>query len=136
MGLVRPLFGFHCVAELVIADGSLFRVRIPLGSDHLPSDALEMGIGTIPNQTAYGQGIVDEAMQWNRDREGSSVDSSSDSGVGSGETASSRGMDPSTLYFKKEDVIMLVDGMCCSAVIVKGWLTAQTHSILDGAVSR
>lgn len=53
-------------------------------------------------------------MQWNRDRESSSVDSSSDSGaLSSADTSSksSRGLDPSTLYFKKEDVIMLVDGM-------------------------
>lgn len=52
-------------------------------------------------------------MQWNRDRETSSVDSSSDSGaVSSADTSSksSRGLDPTTLYFKKEDVIMLVDG--------------------------
>jgi hypothetical protein len=50
-------------------------------------------------------------MQWNKDREGSSVDSSSDSGAQSGTDSvpSSRGLDPSTLYFKKEDVIMLVD---------------------------
>jgi hypothetical protein len=56
---------------------------------------------------------VDEALQWNRDRESSSIDSSSDSGGAGSDNASkssSRGLDPSTLYFKKEDVIMLVDG--------------------------
>jgi hypothetical protein len=61
--------------------------------------------------------MVDEAMHWNRDREGSSVDSASDSGVTSGESSgpSSRGLDISTLYFTKEDVILLVDGECSSS---------------------
>ncbi len=50
-------------------------------------------------------------MQWNKDRETSSIDSSSDSGLHSGDSSgqSSRGMDPRTLYFKKEDIILLVD---------------------------
>lgn len=62
----------------------------------------------------YGQGIVDEAMQWNEDRDtrdsgaGStmSVLSSGDSGESS---SGSRGLDPATLYFRKDDVILLVD---------------------------
>jgi len=86
---------------------------IRLGAEHLPRDAIESS-STAVTQSAYGIGIVDEAMQWNRDRESSSVDSSSDSGaLSSADTSSksSRGLDPSTLYFKKEDVIMLVDGM-------------------------
>lgn len=85
------------------------------GSSHLPRDALEM---TAPSatvaQTGYGHGIVDEAMQWNRDREGSSIESGSESGNAPSATESSgrssRGLDPSTLYFKKEDTILLVDG--------------------------
>lgn len=83
-----------------------------LGADHLPRDAIETNAQEV-GQTAYGKGIVDEAMQWNRDRESSSVDSSSDSGqlsTADSSGKSSRGLDPSTLYFKKEDVIMLVDG--------------------------
>lgn len=87
-------------------------IRLSLGADHLPRDAIETNNSEVV-QTAYGKGIVDEAMQWNRDRESSSVDSSSDSGVLSTADSSgksSRGLDPSTLYFKKEDVIMLVDG--------------------------
>jgi hypothetical protein len=88
-------------------------LMIRLGADHLPRDAIESN-NTAVSQSTYGKGIVDEAMQWNRDRESSSVDSSSDSGaLSSADTSSksSRGLDPSTLYFKKEDVIMLVDGM-------------------------
>jgi hypothetical protein len=83
-----------------------------LGADHLPRDAIESH-NTDVVQSTYGKGIVDEAMQWNRDRDTSSVDSSSDSGaVSSADTSSksSRGLDPTTLYFKKQDVIMLVDG--------------------------
>jgi hypothetical protein len=53
-------------------------------------------------------------MQWNKDREGSDRDSSNDSNkaqsLTESSTQSSRGLDASTLYFKKEDVIMLVDG--------------------------
>nr|XP_031864018.1 uncharacterized protein CI109_000662 [Kwoniella shandongensis]KAA5531090.1 hypothetical protein CI109_000662 [Kwoniella shandongensis] len=96
--------------------GSTFRVRIPLGLDHLPSDSIETG--TIENiaKSTYGQGLVDEAMQWTRDREGTgSVVSSDESGgtgvISSSESTghSSRGLDPSTLYFEKADVIMIVD---------------------------
>jgi hypothetical protein len=87
-----------------------------LGSSHLARDSIELGHETGPTQLSYGQGIVDEALQWNRDRESSSVSSVSEagSGVTSGESSaqSSRGLDPNTLYFKKEDVIMLVDGEC------------------------
>lgn len=89
--------------------GSTFRVRIPLGSDHLPRDAIDES-GLQVSQNTYGRGIVDEAMQWNRDRDSSSAggSGSSDSNEESS-SASSRGLDPATLYFKKTDVIMLVD---------------------------
>ena len=95
-----------------LSRSSWITLIIRLGADHLPRDAIESN-NTDVVQSAYGKGIVDEAMQWNRDRESSSVDSSSDSGaLSSADTSSksSRGLDPSTLYFKKEDVIMLVDG--------------------------
>ncbi|WWC63422.1 uncharacterized protein I303_106024 [Kwoniella dejecticola CBS 10117] len=94
--------------------GSTFSVRIPLGSGHLPPDAIEdEQIVSRPSQTTYGQGIIDEAIQWTKDRERSSTPSLDGSDVGSlNEESTSRGsksLDPSTLYFKKEDVIMLVD---------------------------
>jgi PleD family two-component response regulator len=90
--------------------GSTFRVRIPLGSDHLAKDAIDDS-AVQASQNSYGRGIVDEAMQWSRDRESSSADSiSTDSnGDSTATSSSSRGLDPSTLYFRKEDVIMLVD---------------------------
>ncbi|AFR96575.2 hypothetical protein C343_04702 [Cryptococcus neoformans C23] len=93
--------------------GSTFRVKIPIGSDHLPFEAIDTG--RMPNmpQLTYGQGLVDEAMQWVRDRETGSVVSSDESS--SALTGDSSGMgnakpiDPNTLYFQKEDVIMLVE---------------------------
>lgn len=96
-------------------DGSIFSVAIPLGFAHLPHDAVESGPqATDIGRTTYGHGIVDEAMQWNKDREGSSVESGSESGnapsMADSSAQSSRGLDPSTLYFKKEDIILLVDG--------------------------
>lgn len=103
----------HIAAEAADGShGSTFTVRIPLGADHLPKDAIDHST-TVDSMNAYGKGIVDEAMQWNRDRESSSGDgslsTSSDSAGGDSSAASSRGLDSSTLYFQKEDVIMLVD---------------------------
>ena len=82
------------------------------GSEHLQPDSIDLSVDMTNAQANYGQGIVDEAMQWNKDRETSSVDSSSDSGLDSGDSSHrpSHGLNPTTLYFKKEDVIMLVDG--------------------------
>ena len=90
--------------------GSVFRVCIPLGSDHLPRDAIDTS-ASVSSHNTYGRGIVDEAMQWNRDRDSSTVDDSQSSGdsVTESSSGSSRGLDPSTLYFAKEDTIMLVD---------------------------
>ncbi|OCF32740.1 hypothetical protein I316_05661 [Kwoniella heveanensis BCC8398] len=95
------------------AHGSTFIVKIPLGSNHLPPDALESGPMTRSTQATYGQGMVDEAMQWTRNRissnESNSDETGSDLTVGETNSSGSRSLDPATLYFKKEDVIMLVD---------------------------
>ena len=126
-GLVSVPHSFANIAADEDQDGSVFRVRLPsvlpslhdllisrsLGNDHLPHDAIDSDDGMGLGQTTYGQGIIDEAMQWNRDRETSSGDSSSDSGITPSAESSaqgSRGINPNTLYFRKEDVIMLVDG--------------------------
>ncbi|WWD02256.1 hypothetical protein V865_000294 [Kwoniella europaea PYCC6329] len=91
--------------------GSTFSVRIPLGTSHLPSDAIEDEQIVRNSQTTYGQGILDEAMQWTRERRDSTGTPSSEVGSALEETSSrsSRSLDPNTLYFKKDDVIMLVD---------------------------
>lgn len=85
----------------------------------MPRDAIDSGPAAIGNNnTNYATGIVDEAMQWNKDREGSDLGSNSDSGkavsVTDSSAQSSRGLDVTTLYFKKDDVIMLVDGRSLS----------------------
>ncbi|WVQ68391.1 uncharacterized protein L199_006599 [Kwoniella botswanensis] len=91
--------------------GSTFAVRIPLGTGHLPSDAIEDEQIVRNSQTTYGQGILDEAMQWTRERRNSTGTPSSEVGSALEETSSrsSRSLDPNTLYFKKDDVILLVD---------------------------
>ncbi|WVF67533.1 hypothetical protein IAT40_002289 [Kwoniella sp. CBS 6097] len=93
--------------------GSTFVVRIPLGSNHLPPDALETGPMTKSSQASYGQGMVDEAMQWTRNRmssaESNSDETASDMTLGETNSSGSKSLDPATLYFKKEDVVMLVD---------------------------
>lgn len=104
----------------------MFSVSIPLGYSHLPHDAVETGpsSSTEIGRTNYGHGIVDEAMQWNKDREGSSIESGSDSGnapsMADSSAQSSRGLDASTLYFKKEDVILLVDGQSYPRQVYRG----------------
>ncbi|WVQ81842.1 hypothetical protein IAT38_003969 [Cryptococcus sp. DSM 104549] len=90
--------------------GSTFRARIPLGADHLNPDSIDTGRLPNSSELTYGQGMVDEAMQWVRD--GNSVISSDDSTAAlSGDSSgpSSKAIDPSTLYFQKNDVIMLVE---------------------------
>ncbi|KIY35872.1 hypothetical protein I305_01447 [Cryptococcus gattii E566] len=93
--------------------GSTFRVKIPIGSDHLPFEAIDTGRMSNMPQLTYGQGLVDEAMQWVRDREtGSVVSSDESSSARTGESSgmgSGKPIDPNTLYFQKEDVIMLVE---------------------------
>nr|ODN91900.1 hypothetical protein L203_01154 [Cryptococcus depauperatus CBS 7841] len=91
--------------------GSIFRVKIPIGYDHLPFDDIDHGQMLNLPKSVYGQHLVDEAMQWVRDREGSSVVSSeeSSSSITADSGPSNRAIDPNTLYFQKDDVIMLVE---------------------------
>ncbi|ODN83508.1 hypothetical protein L202_01642 [Cryptococcus amylolentus CBS 6039] len=139
LSLVKELINLHggsfeieSVTEEESEDrshGSTFRVRIPLGCDHLPYEAIDHG--SMPNlpQSTYGEGLVDEAMQWVRDnRDGLSANSSDESSnatgesgggtqIGSGGTGVSgltsavpvKALDPNTLYFEKSDIIMLVE---------------------------
>ena len=93
--------------------GSIFTVRIPVGSDHLHHDAIDASGQDDARQGVYAEGIVDEAMQWNQD-DSSVADSASISGESNhastpSVTSSSGPLDAATLYFKKEDVILLVD---------------------------
>ncbi|WVQ71976.1 hypothetical protein IAR50_001519 [Cryptococcus sp. DSM 104548] len=139
LSLVKELINLHggsleiqSVTEEESEDrshGSSFRVRIPLGCDHLPYEAIDHG--NMPNlpQSTYGEGLVDEAMQWVRDnRDGMSAISSDESSIVTGESGGGtqvasgstgvsgmtsavhvKALDPNTLYFEKTDVIMLVE---------------------------
>ncbi|EIW68283.1 hypothetical protein TREMEDRAFT_69291 [Tremella mesenterica DSM 1558] len=123
LALVKELIKLHggtMEMESVTAEqsadgshGSTFRVRLLVGSVHLPRESIDVADETGPKRTTYGDAIVDEALQWSKDKEESSADSTSDSnGVisnGNSEGKSSRGLELSTLYFSKEDVVMLVD---------------------------
>ena len=62
--------------------GSIFTVRLPLGSGHLPAGNIDEVASGEKNQGRYAKGMIDEVMQWNRDQD-SSLESNSESG-GSG----------------------------------------------------
>ncbi len=105
--------------------GSTFLVIIPLGTDHLDQDHVELAEMDM-QPTKYGLDFIDEATQWNRERSDSSSDSTSDygSGIDSSEGIGSglRGLTNSTLFFdKSSDVILVADDNIgenkrCSAV--------------------
>lgn len=81
--------------------GSQFTVKLPLGFSHLPASAIEEGVAPEgPNRNrAFAEGMVDEALQWNRDGE-SSHENSSDSGGSSRQNQPDRSaasLDPNTL---------------------------------------
>lgn len=92
--------------------GSTFTVRLPLGPDHLPMANIAKGVTDDKRRGRFATGVIDEVMQWNRDQD-SSLESSSEAGSAaipsgtSDRTGSS--LDPSTLFFTKEDVILIVD---------------------------
>nr|XP_031864017.1 uncharacterized protein CI109_000661 [Kwoniella shandongensis]KAA5531089.1 hypothetical protein CI109_000661 [Kwoniella shandongensis] len=99
------------------AHGSTFRVRIPLGSEHLPSDALDHDDSTLTrtvNIASYGRDIINEATLWNKNIE-SSGDSASDDSSPLGTSVESitmsniRGAEQSLLYFEKTDIVLIVD---------------------------
>lgn len=81
--------------------GSVFTVKLPLGFSHLPPSAIEEGI--VPEGTrnrTFAEGLVDEAMQWDRENESSNENSSDSGGVQtrpSGSERSGSSLDPNTL---------------------------------------
>lgn len=87
--------------------GSTFTVTLPLGKDHLPPAAIEddAAADEMP-RSKYALGLVDEANQWDNENESSSG-SSSDPSQPSDKSGSA--LDPSTLFFEKDDVILVAD---------------------------
>jgi PAS domain S-box-containing protein len=66
LSLVRELVklnGGAIEVESTVGRGSIFRVRIPFGSAHLPSVTTEGGSEHLPNPSAAGA-IVEEARRW------------------------------------------------------------------------
>ncbi|WVR09484.1 hypothetical protein IAU60_006552 [Kwoniella sp. DSM 27419] len=94
--------------------GSTFRVAIPLGLDHVPATSTQkIGEEHKSRRGGYGDDIIREARLWAANLEGSaaSSDDATDT-VATSLTSSdrgSRGFDPESLYFKPDDVILLVD---------------------------
>ena len=87
--------------------GSIFTVKLPLGFTHLPPSAIEEGIASDGNRNrAFAEGMVDEALQWDRENE-SSNENSSDSGGAqtrpSGSERSGSSLDPNTLVCSQTD---------------------------------
>ncbi len=84
--------------------GSIFTVALPLGRDHLPAAHVVVGLDDNPSKLIYAQGVVDEATQWDaRIPEERTPSESSDSGSSS----EGRKIDPATLFFAKNDVVLV-----------------------------
>lgn len=104
--------------------GTTFRVRIPMGTNHLPPENIGDSDATraVPDSRTmavdFGREMIDEVGLWHMDRISDDTTSAPTS-VSSHETFGSklsRGIDPTTLYFAPEDVIMVVDGECHKSV--------------------
>ena len=96
----------HSIAEseTVLDHGSTFTVVLPLGKEHLPAAHIVTDVQESPSKLLYGKGVVDEATSWDqRAPEERTPSESSDSG-GSSE---SRKSDSTTLFFAKDDVVLL-----------------------------
>ena len=96
--------------------GSVFTVRLPLGSGHLPPANIDELATAVQKEGRYAKGMIDEVLQWNPDQD-SSLESTSESGASGTPSAiqsssserTGSTLDPSTLFFTKEDVILIVD---------------------------
>ncbi|TDL18928.1 hypothetical protein BD410DRAFT_792720 [Rickenella mellea] len=95
-------------AESAEDHGSLFTVTIPVGKDHLPPSHIMQNRDDIPASRMYARGIVDEATHWSTRAPGDDKTPSDSSDSGGNSELGSR-MDPSTLFFDKNDVILLVE---------------------------
>lgn len=102
---------FRCHNQLTLAGGFTYYVSLPLGSGHLGADALAAPdtADQVPRLALqFGHEVIDDMRAW-RHRD-DSTDQSASSQSGDSSTRTPRGVDPSTLYFTKDDVIMVVDG--------------------------
>lgn len=91
--------------------GSTFTVTIPLGTTHLPTEAIQEPFVDNRSIGKYAKGLINEASQWNGEQD-SSQDSSEDSVNYAFSPMSDRiGSVPSqtTLWFTPEDTVLVVD---------------------------
>ncbi|OCF32765.1 hypothetical protein I316_05687 [Kwoniella heveanensis BCC8398] len=119
--LVRLHGGILSVTSLTAQEslddshGSTFTVTLPLGSDHLPPSAIQLRPVTHTLSTNVDD-IVREAKLWtNNDAMGTSTpgtDVVSDFDFTQPSTPATGARLPEAKYFRREDVIMVVDGEC------------------------
>ena len=64
------LHGGTIEATSIVDRGTIFRVRIPFGTAHLPADRLE-AVASLPSTSVRADAFVQEAMRWLPDRTGS-----------------------------------------------------------------
>ncbi|KAJ9104138.1 hypothetical protein QFC19_004122 [Naganishia cerealis] len=83
--------------------GSTFRVTIPLGYDHLDRSSVDLDSSFTYESGLYGKSFVEAECQNNSDSTESAV---SDAGSNS---VLIRGIDPSTLFFQPDDVLLVCD---------------------------
>ncbi|KAJ9099949.1 hypothetical protein QFC21_003957 [Naganishia friedmannii] len=94
--------------------GSIFTVKIPLGTSHLPTANIDEIASDENRAGRYAKGMIDEVLQWNSEQDSASLESNSESAGSAALTSGSTertgsSLDPSTLFFTKDDVILIVD---------------------------
>lgn len=91
--------------------GSTFVVSIPLGSKHLAPSLIDVQLSDETPRNSYGRSVVEEAARWHE--EGLVSDDSSTGTLDRSEAGSSDGFprplvfEPSALFFKKSDVVLI-----------------------------
>lgn len=106
VGLMGSSISFEsCTAEESDdgTHGSIFRVDIPLGTDHIIDVANIIDDDKFVEGVQFGRAMLDEAAGWSR--ASISEETSSESGSGDRHVR----IDPSTLFFEKTDVLVLVE---------------------------
>ncbi|MGK5447871.1 SpoIIE family protein phosphatase [Streptomyces radiopugnans] len=67
LALVKELVGLHggtITADSTEGEGTVFTIRLPFGSAHLPADAVAPAVGTADAVSTSADPYVQEAMRW------------------------------------------------------------------------
>ncbi|KAL1672325.1 hypothetical protein EV122DRAFT_271710 [Schizophyllum commune] len=94
--------------------GSTFTVTLPLGKDHLAPGSVHLEDEFGSSRRRYGQGIVNDAMMWSSNAFGNgdmtpASESGSIASDASGTGSSGSRLDPTTMFFKKTDIVLVAD---------------------------